>query len=214
MVLSGQEIARRIDPGCKAEERIYLLPLGEMCIEGFSASVDVHLGQEFLSPRRTSGGYLDARGPDDGNIPFRSMGAVGPKAWEDMLDRVCVPVSGEFILHPGQFALASVYEFLKLPLDLCADVVGRSSWARVGLIIAMATFVHPGYAGCLTLELQNLGEIPLRLQPGLRVAQIVFRQVDRVAKQPAGQLACSYGPEYWPVVSEKDQRLLEKLAAI
>lgn len=214
MVLNGKEIAKRMKPGCVREDRIYLLPLGELSIEAASASVDVHLGQEFLSPRRTSGGYLDATGSDGRNIPFRSMGAVGPKAWEDMLDRVCVPISGEFILHPGQFALASVYEFLKLPLDLCADVVGRSSLARVGLIIAMATFVHPGYAGCLTLELQNLGEIPLRLQPGLRVAQIVFRKTAKVSSQPGRQLACSYGPEYWPVVSDKDQELLTKLSMI
>jgi len=214
VVLSGREIAKRIDPGSDASKRIHLLPLRALSLEAGSASVDVHLGQEFLSPRRTSAGYLDARSSNPENIPYRSMGAVGPEAWEDILERVCVPISGEFLLHPGQFALASVYEFLKLPLDLCADVVGRSSWARVGLIIAMATFVHPGYAGCLTLELQNLGEVPLRLQPGLRVAQIVFRTVDDVVDQPAGQLACSYGPEYWPVVSGDDQDLLRDLGKI
>lgn len=211
MVLNGREIARRLALGPEHDERISVLPLGELSIEAEAASIDVHLGPEFLFPRRTSGGYLDPSGSSAGSVPFRSMGAVGPEAWEDILDRVCVPMSGEFILHPGQFALASVYEFLKLPLDLCADVVGRSKWARVGLIIAMATFVHPGYAGCLTLELQNLGEVPLRLQPGLRVAQIIFRTVFAVEHQPASQLACSYGPEYLPVVSDDDQDLLMRL---
>lgn len=214
MVLSGREIAGRLDPSSAGDRRIHFLPLGELQVDADAASVDVHLGREFLCPRRTSAGYLDPAGSDIDNIPFRSMGAVGPEAWRDILEHVCVPLSGEFILHPGQFALASVYEFLKLPLDLCADVVGRSSWARVGLIIAMATFVHPGYAGCLTLELQNLGEVPLRLQPGLRVAQIIFRAVGEVRHQPASQLACSYRPEYWPVVSGADQGLLRRLRDI
>jgi len=139
------------------------------------------------------------------------MGSVGPESWGDVLDQVCIPIDGEFLLHPGQFALGAVYEFIKLPLDLCADVVGRSSWARVGLVIAMATFVHPGYAGCLTLELQNLGEVPIRLQPGMRVAQILLRGIATVTPQPAGQLVCSYGPQYWPVVSSEDQDLLKAL---
>lgn len=211
MVLSDRRIQERLAPSNDPGKRLYVLPMESLEIQSTAASIDVHLGQEFLWPRRTSAGYLDAAAESPENIPCRSMGAVGPDSWGDVLDRVCVPIDGEFLLHPGQFALGAVFEFIKLPLDLCADVVGRSSWARVGLIIAMATFVHPGYAGCLTLELQNLGEVPIRLQPGMRVAQVVFREIDEIPHQPAGQIVCSYGPQYWPVVSESDRKLLRAL---
>lgn len=212
MVLSGTQIAERLRPNQPRDRRLYVLPLRTLRVELASASVDVHLGQEFMAPRKASVGYLDPLEREARGQAFRAMGAVGPSAWEGaVLERVCAPMDGEFMLHPGQFALASVYEYVKLPLDLCADVVGRSSWARVGLIVAMATFVHPGYAGCLTLELQNLGEVPIRLKPGLRVAQIIFREVHPVPRQPYDQLACSYGPEYRPVVSADDSDLLRLL---
>lgn len=56
--------------------------------------------------------------------------------------------------------------------------MGRSSWGREGLVIATATGVHPGYSGILTLELTNLGEIPLRLYPGIAIAQLFVHTVD------------------------------------
>ena len=58
-----------------------------------------------------------------------------------------------------------------------AYVVGRSSWGRLGLIVATAIGVHPGFAGPLTLELRNLGETPLRLYPGQPIAQLFFHPV-------------------------------------
>jgi dUTPase len=58
--------------------------------------------------------------------------------------------------------------------DLQGVVTARSSWAREGLSIATATIVNPGYTGIVTLELANLGEVPMRLYPGLRLAQIAF----------------------------------------
>lgn len=82
-----------------------------------------------------------------------------------------------FVLHPRQFVLGETLEWIHLPADLAAFVTSRSSWGRDGLIIATATGVHPGYSGILTLELTNLGEIPLRLYPGLSVAQLFIFEV-------------------------------------
>jgi len=200
-------------------------------LEHDAASLDVHMGQHFLLPRRAMTGYLDPMPVAQENASELALrptrGVIHPGDWAMVLERLSIPVNGELFLHPGQFALAAVYEYIRLPLDLCADVLGRSSWARVGLVIAMATFVHPGYSGCLTLELQNLGQVPIRLKPGLRVAQLVFREArlattrdeapdsvaagHRAGLWPAGQLACSYAPEYWPVVSGPDRDLLEDL---
>jgi dCTP deaminase len=72
-------------------------------------------------------------------------------------------------------------EWLRLPEHLCAFVIGRSSWGRDGLIVATATTIHPRYAGVLTLELTNVGEIPIRLYPGLTIAQLVIQHVDGVS---------------------------------
>ena len=62
-------------------------------------------------------------------------------------------------------------------MDLSAYVVGRSSWGRDGLIIATATGVHPGYSGIITLEISNVGEIPIYLYPGLSIAQLFIQEV-------------------------------------
>ncbi len=63
-----------------------------------------------------------------------------------------------------------------------AYVIGRSSWGRHGLIIATATGVHPGFTGCLALELANVGEIPITIKPGTTICQIFIQKVDGVAK--------------------------------
>lgn len=77
-----------------------------------------------------------------------------------------VPFGQEFVLHPMTFVLAASLEWIRLPANLAAYVVGKSSWGRCGLIIATATGVHPGFYGCLTLELSNVGEIPVAVKPG------------------------------------------------
>jgi len=78
-------------------------------------------------------------------------------------------------------------EWLRLPAHFCASVIGRSAWGRDGLIVATATMIHPRYAGVLTLELTNLGEIPIRLYPGVTIAQLVVQTIER----PSGENARS-----------------------
>ena len=58
-----------------------------------------------------------------------------------------------------------------------AYVIGRSSWGRLGLVIATATMIQPGFHGTITLELTNVGNVPLVLLPGTRIAQLVFHHV-------------------------------------
>jgi dCTP deaminase len=58
-----------------------------------------------------------------------------------------------------------------------AYVVGRSTWGRLGLIVATAIGIHPSFAGSLTFELRNLGETPLTLYPGQTIAQLFFHTV-------------------------------------
>ncbi len=65
-----------------------------------------------------------------------------------------------------------------MPIDMVGYVLGRSSWGRLGLLIATATVVHTGYTGIITLELTNLGDTPITLYPGTRVAQLALHKIN------------------------------------
>lgn len=92
---------------------------------------------------------------------------------------------GESItLPPHSFLLATTMEWVKLPADLTAFVEGRSSIGRLGLFIQNAGWVDPGFEGRITLELYNASSLPIRLQAGRRVCQLVFCKMDQAALNP------------------------------
>jgi len=130
-----------------------------------STSVDLRLGASFLLSKTT--GYTHISPEPESN---QNNGLSVPL--EAFYDELFIPVGEEFILHPHQFVLAATMEYISVPFDFYALVLGRSSWGRLGLNIATATTVHAGYRGCITLELRNLGETPLPLKVGLRIAQL------------------------------------------
>lgn len=139
-------------------ERLIVTPLLDPAQVG-AGSIDLRLGTEFIETERRSEAVIDPYDTADG-------AQVGP-------DRVdFVPLGMHLVLHPGQFLLGSTLEFVRLPANLGAQVLARSSWGRLGLLVATAVAVQPGFAGCLTLELVNTGSVPIRLRPGLRVAQL------------------------------------------
>lgn len=145
------------------DRRLIITPLLERSQIGRGA-VDLRLGTEFLLLRRTQ-------------RPGLAPGTRDQEDMDELQERVVVPFGGEFWLHPRHFVLAATLEYLRLPNDMSADVVGRSSWGRLGLIVATAVFVHPGFKGCLTLELVNEGDSPIALSPGLRIAQLAVRRL-------------------------------------
>ena len=82
-----------------------------------------------------------------------------------------------FLIHPGDLVLGATLEFLALPPDLMAFVEGRSSLGRMGLIVATATQVAPGFHGVIVLELANAGTVPLKVTPGMTIAQLVLQKL-------------------------------------
>lgn len=139
-------------------DRLVVTPLLDAAQVG-SGSIDLRLGTEFIETDRRSEAMID---PYD--TPSTSL------TQEDRVD--FVPLGRHLVLHPGQFLLGATLEFIRLPAHLGAQVLSRSSWGRLGLLVATAVAVQPGFAGCLTLELVNTGNVPIRLRPGLRVAQL------------------------------------------
>ncbi len=92
-----------------------------------------------------------------------------------------------FIIHPGEFALATTYETVKLPDDLVARVEGRSSMGRLGITMHVtAGYIDPGFHGKITLEISNIGKMPVALYTGQRVCQIVFETMTSPSEKPYG----------------------------
>jgi dCTP deaminase len=90
----------------------------------------------------------------------------------------------EIVIPPHSFLLATTREYIRLPNDLTAFVEGRSSIGRIGLFIQNAGWVDPGFEGTITLELYNANRLPIRLQEGRRICQLVFARMDQVANRP------------------------------
>ncbi len=90
----------------------------------------------------------------------------------------------EIVIPPRSFLLAATMEYVKLPANVTAFVEGRSSIGRMGLFIQNAGWVDPGFEGTITLELFNANRLPLRLESGRRICQIVFAFMDRSTNRP------------------------------
>ena len=142
-------------------ERLMISPLLDPDEQIGPGTVDLRLGTEFLEFNRSGQGILDVLRGDEATIRN--------SAYER---RTVVPLGEGLALHPGQFILGSTLEFLSMPADIIGQVVSRSSWGRLGLLVATAVVVQPGFKGILTLELVNTGGVPIILRPGSRVAQI------------------------------------------
>lgn len=88
-----------------------------------------------------------------------------------------------YALMPGKLVLANTLERVELPTvpghpALAARVEGRSSFARCGLLVHFtAPTVHAGFGGRITLELINLGPIPILLYPGSYICQLIVEEV-------------------------------------
>lgn len=88
-----------------------------------------------------------------------------------------------YSLMPGKLILANTLERVELPIaperpSLAARVEGRSSFARCGLLVHFtAPTIHAGFRGRITLEIINLGPIPILLYPGTYICQLIIEEV-------------------------------------
>ena len=161
-VLSKPDIRQRVNLDFSHPSYLDVTPLDFKAIQ--AASLDVRLGHWFVFARRTK---------------LKSV-RIGIESEERLLmtiarETVFVPTGTPFLLHPGDLVLGCTLEFFALPRDLMAYVEGRSGLGRMGLIVATAAQVAPGFHGVIVLELANTGTVPLELVPGMSIAQIVFQ---------------------------------------
>jgi dCTP deaminase len=134
------------------------------------ASVDLRLGDSFRVFHNHRASAIDLRKPPS-----------------NLTEEVVVPPDEPFVIHPGEFCLGRTLEWVEIPDDIVARIEGKSSLGRLGLIVhATAGFCDPGWKGTLTLELNNLTRVPIRLYPNLPIAQLSFMALDRPARRPYG----------------------------
>jgi dCTP deaminase len=163
MVLSDRSIKEEVAAG-----RLVIAPLDADDIQ--PASVDVHLDRAFRVFKVSSRPYIDMR-----------------ESMDDLTDEVVIDDDSPFFIHPGEFVLASTLEVVTLPDDILAQVEGKSSLGRIGLLIhATAGFVDPGWTGKLTLELSNVAKMPIALYFGMKIGQLSFMRMSTPVDRPYG----------------------------
>jgi dCTP deaminase len=134
------------------------------------ASIDLRLGDSFRVFHNHRATAIDLRDPPS-----------------NLTEEVVIPDGDAFVIHPGEFCLGRTLEWVQIPNDIVARIEGKSSLGRLGLIVhATAGFCDPGFEGTLTLELNNLTRVPIRLYPRLPIAQLSFMTLDRPAVRPYG----------------------------
>lgn len=164
MILSDRDIKKYLKSG-----RITVDPLFPNAIQ--PASVDVHLGADFLIFKPSQHIVIDPREPID-----------------DMMEEVRINDKKQFILHPGQFALGMTYEVVGLGNDMVGQLDGKSSLGRIGLIVhATAGYIDPGNKLKITLELHNIADMPIVLYYKMPIGQMTFMELSSEADVPYGQ---------------------------
>ena len=168
MILRADKIAQQLEKPDNPNDPLVLRPEPDLAAmrDSGSASVDLRLGCWFQVFRASRLPNLDVydknrQPPNEAQLTKHHYVAFGDP----------------FILHPRAFVLAVTLEWIRLPSNMAGYLVGRSSWGRHGLIIATATGVHPGFTGCLTLELTNVGEVPITVKPGTTICQLFLHTV-------------------------------------
>lgn len=183
MILSDRDIRARLDQGDLAID-----PLEDPALQIQPASVDLRLDARFIVYRLPHVPVIDPR---------------MPSTLESYTTEVQIADGEPFVLHPGEFALGSTIERVRIPADLVARVEGRSSFGRLAVVVhATAGFIDPGFEGQITLELANLGRCAVLLYPGTRISQIVFHTMTSPAERPYGPARGSkYHGQSGPVMS-------------
>src|SRR5437868_1252402 len=191
MVLSDVDIKRYI-----AEGKIKITP--QLPPEQFgSCSVDFRLGNEFSVFEYSRHPYIDLR--DKGSL-------------QDIMRKVMVANGEPFVLQPRDFVLAITEETLDLDTDVLGRLEGRSSLGRIGIIVhGTAGLFDPGWIGRATLELSNLGRMPVALYPGMRICSFTFEQLSsRVAVPYRKKAGNKYAGQTQPVASKLTAEVAEK----
>ena len=170
MRLNDQQIEQRLDQGS-----IIIQPRPPAALIS-GVSVDVRLGNQFRVFKDHTAPYIDLSGPRE---------EVSAAMERVMSDEITIADGEAFFLHPGELALAVTHESVTLPADIVGWLDGRSSLARLGLMVHVTAHrIDPGWSGKIVLEFYNSGKLPLALRPLMKIGALNFEQLASPALRP------------------------------
>ncbi len=165
MILSDRDIKKYLRKG-----KIIIIPKPNLKKQLGPSSLDLRLGNQFRTFDHIRKSVIDIENPED----FKKMTTL-----------VKVKTNEHFVIQPGEFILGVTLEYICLSDDLTARIDGKSSLGRLGIVIhSTAGHVDPGFRGCLTLEMTNIGMMPVLLYPKMRICQLVFQTLTSKAEVP------------------------------
>ncbi|WP_395344199.1 dCTP deaminase [Ningiella sp. W23] len=139
-------------------------------------TVDVRLGNKFRVFQDHAAPYIDLSGP---------KAQVQAALDRVMSDEIDIGPDESFFLHPGELAIAVTHESISLPDNIVGWLDGRSSLARLGLMVHVTAHrIDPGWSGNIVLEFFNSGKLPLALKPGMKIGAISFEMLSGHAQRP------------------------------
>jgi dCTP deaminase len=170
MRLSDGDIIQAIE-----EQRIKLSPQPDIdSISGIS--VDLRLSNSFRVFSNNSVSFLDLSGDRD---------ELNKNIDRVMSKEIVLENDEPLFIHPGELVLGSTLESVEIPDNLVGWLDGRSSLARLGLMVHVtAGRIDPGWKGQVVLEFYNLGKIPLALRPEMIICALSFETLSSPAQRP------------------------------
>lgn len=163
MILSDVDIKKHLQAG-----KIKITPQPNFSVALGPSSLDLRLGNLFRVFDQKMTAVID---------PFKKS--------KEITTEVKIPEGKTFILHPQEFVLAITKEKIELPGNLSGRLEGRSSLGRLGIVVhSTAGSICAGFRGHLTLELANMGKIPVVLYPGMRICAVVFEKLSTPSERP------------------------------
>ncbi len=168
--------------------------------------------------------WITKWGEEGGSTPFYPE-HVNPASYDVTLGNhwICPTrepeefIADQIILFPGEVILATTSENIKMPRDVVGDLKLKSSLGRLWLNHSLSGWIDCNFHGQVTLELQNLGPYPRQLSKGMRVAQIVFFQMESPPTVAYGEgkvgnyqgqkgTTVSWTADFFPTVSEQEKK--------
>lgn len=181
MLLSDRDLKKNIEA-----QKVIIKPYVKELIQ--PSSIDVRLDNKFRIFNNSKYTHID---------PAKNQ--------EDLTELITIDNKDPFVLHPGEFVLASTLEYFELPNDLAGRLEGKSSLGRLGLLThSTAGFIDPGFSGSITLELSNVANLPITLWPNMKIGQLCLFQLSSSAENPYGnkQIGSKYQGQTGPTPSK------------
>ena len=165
MILSDGDIKKALTSGS-----IKISPKPNFKTQLGACNLDLQLGDVYRVFNHSRTPYIDPQ---------------NSQTLAEITTEIIIKKGEAFTLHPGEFILAMTKEYIEMPDDLMGRLEGRSSIGRLGVVVhSTAATVDPGFRGNITLELANMGRIPVLLYPGMRICSLSFEELSSPAEVP------------------------------